>query len=97
MNVTVVCDNCGSCAFKDFVIKDISLISHEGKEVTKLKMECRNCKVPYTIVIKKDQDQPVGAGKHIDMEAENLIATGTGNPRTNGSFVTRYSDRNQER
>ncbi len=95
MNVTVVCDNCGSCAFRDFVIKDISFVNHEGKEVTKLKMECRNCKVPYTVVIKKDQDQPVGAGKHVDMEAESLIATG--NARTDANFVTRYTDRNPVR
>jgi len=95
MNVTIVCDNCGVCTFRDFVTKEISFVSHEGKEVTKLKMECRNCKVPYIVVIKKDSDQPVGAGKHIDMEAEAIIATG--NARTEGNFVTRYTDRNPVR
>jgi hypothetical protein len=58
-------------------------------------MMCRNCKIPYTVVIKKDHDQPVGAGKSIDMETEAIIDTSKS--RTDGNFSTRYSDRSPER
>ena len=93
MNVTVVCDNCGSCAFRDFITREIAFIKHEAKEVTKLKMECRNCHIPYTVMIKKDHDQP--AAKRADIEAEDMLSPS--NPRMDNNFVTRYTDRSPQR
>lgn len=91
MNVTVVCDNCGVTAFRDFLVKEIQFLKHETKDVTKLKMECRNCRIPYTVMIKKDHDQP--QAKRADPEVESTFNP----PRVESNFVTRYTDRSQER